>query len=430
MEQKQDNRKSVMMMVSSMLIFGTIGLFRRHIAFSSAFLAFARGMLGGLFLMALSSTKKKDDGARPPVSHLIVFAFAGVLMGINWILLFEAYTHTTVATATLCYYMEPTIVMLLSPFIFKERLTLKKLICAAAAIAGMVLVSGVAGQGGNQHPDNADKADQRDKKTEERNEADRLDGERRNAVKGQTEHLAQRIVAFSGNAFMPVIGNTGTLEPDQRHHAAQIQIDFFESGKFMQRTGAHQTIISVIIYDLSAHGIEQLIEALCRNALEEGVCITGCAHAVDNLTAVEIGIHHAVHGIDIVLPVTVNGNGDITAVHAFHKPGQHGVLVTAVSALGNALEMRILLREGRDDVPGSVPAPVIDEENPAVFRNLAGCGQVLELLQEHAACGREHFFFVIAGDNNVQYRWNHGDLRVDWIMATGDGDTSRDWSFR
>ena len=150
MEQKQDNRKSVMMMVSSMLIFGTIGLFRRHIAFSSAFLAFARGMLGGLFLMALSSTKKKDDGARPPVSHLIVFAFAGVLMGINWILLFEAYTHTTVATATLCYYMEPTIVMLLSPFIFKERLTLKKLICAAAAIAGMVLVSGVAGQGGGQ----------------------------------------------------------------------------------------------------------------------------------------------------------------------------------------------------------------------------------------------------------------------------------------
>ena len=150
MEQRSDNRKSAAMMISSMLIFGTIGVFRRHIAFSSAFLAFARGMLGGLFLLAFTGLKKKDGGQRTPFSHLAVFAFAGILMGINWILLFEAYTHTTVATATLCYYMEPTIVILLSPLIFKERLTGKKMLCAAAAIAGMVLVSGVIGESSGQ----------------------------------------------------------------------------------------------------------------------------------------------------------------------------------------------------------------------------------------------------------------------------------------
>ncbi len=68
-------------------------------------------------------------------------------MGINWILLFEAYNYTTVAVATLCYYMQPTIVVILSPLIFSEKLTAKKAACAAVAIVGMVLVSGVTGSG-------------------------------------------------------------------------------------------------------------------------------------------------------------------------------------------------------------------------------------------------------------------------------------------
>ena len=74
------------------------------------------------------------------------------MIGFNWILLFEAYNYTSVAVATLCYYMQPTIVVLLSPIIFREKLTLKKAVCAAAAILGMVLVSGVPGQTGSGLP--------------------------------------------------------------------------------------------------------------------------------------------------------------------------------------------------------------------------------------------------------------------------------------
>ena len=76
-----------------------------------------------------------------------------MMIGVNWMLLFEAYNHTTVAVATLCYYMQPTIVILLSPVVFRERLTGKKAVCAAIAIAGMVLVSGVAGEGGSRGGD-------------------------------------------------------------------------------------------------------------------------------------------------------------------------------------------------------------------------------------------------------------------------------------
>lgn len=64
-------------------------------------------------------------------------------MGLNWMLLFEAYNYTSVAIATMCYYMQPTIVILLSPLVFRERLTFKKMLCALTAIIGMVFISGV-----------------------------------------------------------------------------------------------------------------------------------------------------------------------------------------------------------------------------------------------------------------------------------------------
>ena len=140
-----NDRKSVILNIASMLIFGTIGIFRKHISVSSAFLAFSRGILGGLFLLAFIKLQKKTAGEKLPVKTVIRLAVTGALIGVNWILLFEAYNYTTVAVATLCYYMQPTIVVLLSPFLFKEKLTPKKGLCAFAAIAGMVLVSGVIG---------------------------------------------------------------------------------------------------------------------------------------------------------------------------------------------------------------------------------------------------------------------------------------------
>ena len=150
MDNGTNDRRSLLMLVSSMLIFGTIGVFRRYIPVSSAFLAFSRGVLGGLCVLFFSRLKRKKAPEGIPLRVLLGLAVSGALMGINWILLFEAYSHTTVAVATLCYYMQPTIVVLLSPLIFREKLTPKKLICAAVAVAGMVLVSGVVGSGGSQ----------------------------------------------------------------------------------------------------------------------------------------------------------------------------------------------------------------------------------------------------------------------------------------
>ena len=139
--------RAMLMMASSMLIFGTIGVFRRYIPLSSSLLAFFRGAIGSLFLLIFLRARGRKVSHSLSRRIVIILIISGAMIGINWILMFEAYNSTSVAIATLCYYMEPTIVVLLSPIFFNEKLTPKKLVCAAAAFIGMVLVSGAAGEG-------------------------------------------------------------------------------------------------------------------------------------------------------------------------------------------------------------------------------------------------------------------------------------------
>ena len=137
-----NNAKSRLGIMLSMVIFGTIGIFRRYIPLSSSVLAMMRGFIGCAFLLAyvhIRGIGLDKDGIR---KHFFVLALSGAAIGVNWILLFEAYRYTTVAVATLCYYMAPVLVILASA-LMGERLSLKKLICVAIAIGGMVLVSGV-----------------------------------------------------------------------------------------------------------------------------------------------------------------------------------------------------------------------------------------------------------------------------------------------
>lgn len=141
---KEKNQKSsLIMLISAMLIFGTIGIFRKYIPLSSGLLAGARGFQGTLFLFLFVKLTGKKVRHGIGGKKLALLMISGILMGLNWMLLFEAYNYTTVPVATLCYYMEPTIVILLSPLIFRERLTGRKFLCALIAIIGMVFVSGI-----------------------------------------------------------------------------------------------------------------------------------------------------------------------------------------------------------------------------------------------------------------------------------------------
>lgn len=143
-----DREKAARLKVlGSMLIYGSIGVFVRHIPLPSAVTAMARGLIGAPFLLLVLLTKRSRPDMGGIRRNLPLLLVLGAMLGINWLLLFEAYRYTTVAAATLYYYLAPILLVAVSPLVFKERLTPRKLLCVIAALFGMVLVSGVLQSG-------------------------------------------------------------------------------------------------------------------------------------------------------------------------------------------------------------------------------------------------------------------------------------------
>lgn len=138
--------RSKLSFLSAMGIFGTIGIFVRYIPLDSASIAFFRGVVGVAFLaLCMLLTGKKPD--LPAIRHNLPLLFiSGAAIGVNWMLLFESYRYTSVATATVCYYLAPLFLLLASPLL-GEKLTARKLICIVLALVGLVFVSGVMDSG-------------------------------------------------------------------------------------------------------------------------------------------------------------------------------------------------------------------------------------------------------------------------------------------
>lgn len=132
-----------LMLIISMIIFGTLGIFVRNIPVSSGELALYRAILAA-FLIAvyLLITKQKIPFSKIK-KEIPILLLSGIAMGINWILLFEAYKYTTVSLATLSYYFAPVIVTVVCPLLFHEKLTGKQALCFMMSTAGLVLITGI-----------------------------------------------------------------------------------------------------------------------------------------------------------------------------------------------------------------------------------------------------------------------------------------------
>ena len=132
-----------LMLITSMTIFGTLGLFVRNIPVSSGELALYRAVLATLLIaIFLLITNQKIPFAKIKKEVPLLLA-SGMAMGINWILLFEAYKYTTVSVATLSYYFAPVIVTIVCPVLFKEKLSSKQIVCFIMSTLGLILITGI-----------------------------------------------------------------------------------------------------------------------------------------------------------------------------------------------------------------------------------------------------------------------------------------------
>lgn len=147
MKKKFDPR---LMFIISMTVFGTLAPFVRNIPLASGELALYRALFAIVLIGAYLLISKQKLSLKKIKKELPLLLLSGAAMGINWILLFQAYKYTTVSAATLSYYFAPVLVTALCPLLFKEKLTAKQIICFLMSTLGIVMITGTgSGNGEN-----------------------------------------------------------------------------------------------------------------------------------------------------------------------------------------------------------------------------------------------------------------------------------------
>ena len=133
--------------ILAMLIFGTNGFIAAHISFQGSQVVLLRTLLGGAVLTVLVLLRGGFDRAaiRADAMPLVL---GGAALGFNWVALFEAYRLLNVSLATLIYYVGPMLILLLSPVLFREKLTGQKLVAVCIVAVGLVCISGSIALGG------------------------------------------------------------------------------------------------------------------------------------------------------------------------------------------------------------------------------------------------------------------------------------------
>ncbi len=143
--------KARVMLVLSMTVFGTIGLFVRYIPLSSGEIALYRAVLAAALIGAFLLITKQPIPFSTIKKEIPLLLFSGMAMGLNWILLFEAYKYTTVSVATLSYYFAPVIVTLVCPILFREKMTGRQWLCFLMSTVGLILITGIGEVGDGRH---------------------------------------------------------------------------------------------------------------------------------------------------------------------------------------------------------------------------------------------------------------------------------------
>jgi RarD protein len=136
----------------AMASFGTLGLFVKNIPLPSAEIALFRAIIATIAIAIFKFTIRDKMNVSEIKKDLPLLFLSGIAIGFNWIFFFEAYRYTTVSLATLSYYFAPVIVMLVSPLLFKERLTMKQVICFFMSTMGLVLIIGISDTNSGSDP--------------------------------------------------------------------------------------------------------------------------------------------------------------------------------------------------------------------------------------------------------------------------------------
>lgn len=129
--------------IIAMIIYGTSGCFSKYIDFPVGLMVFSRAVIGILILLLYMLIRRKRFNKEAIKKNLLWLALGGLSLGGNWICLFRSYDYVSVSISSLCNYLAPALFIGVAVLVFKEKLSISKILCVVVALGGMVLVSGV-----------------------------------------------------------------------------------------------------------------------------------------------------------------------------------------------------------------------------------------------------------------------------------------------
>lgn len=129
----------------SVTLFGLNGVVASFILMSSYEIVFFRTLLGSLLMAAVFFLRREKFTFLQHKKQFFFLMLSGLIMGVHWMFLYEAYARVGPGLGTLLCYCGPVIVVVLSPLVFKEKLTLPKVLGFAAVMLGVCFISGISG---------------------------------------------------------------------------------------------------------------------------------------------------------------------------------------------------------------------------------------------------------------------------------------------
>lgn len=135
-------------MITAMVISGTVGWFVIQSGEPAAAVVFWRCLFGALAMGVACALLGVFKRARLTRRQWGLAGLGGVALILNWVLLFSAYRHASIAIATVVYHTQPFMLVGLGVVVLRERFSKATLAWLLLAFVGLVLiVSGrVAGQ--------------------------------------------------------------------------------------------------------------------------------------------------------------------------------------------------------------------------------------------------------------------------------------------
>lgn len=129
-----------LLFVLSLVLFGTNGAVADGIHLPSTQIVVLRTFFGSMLLILMLILTKGRPRIQKQNIQMVYLLISGFSMGISWILLYDAYVLIGVGMASMAYYCGPIVVMLLSPFIFNERLSTRGLLGFLIVMFGATLL--------------------------------------------------------------------------------------------------------------------------------------------------------------------------------------------------------------------------------------------------------------------------------------------------